>query len=180
MNGLVIGGAACVWQDVAALEEVIGREWDGITLAVNDAAWAWPRRLDHFVTLHPERLPEWRAKREANGYPGGYITWGGVWRTGVDDGPLVDRVLPVTEVGSSGLHAALVALEVGCERVVLAGTPMDAQKHFSRGENWDMAWWHRKGWEQALPKLQGRVRSMSGWTQELLGAVTLEWLQEAR
>ena len=63
----------------------------------------------------------------------------------------------------------------GAGRVV--GMPMDEQRHFTRGQAWDMATFHRDGWTKALPKIERKVRSMSGWTRELLGGVTLEWLE---
>lgn len=176
-RAVVLGGAACLWDDLRALNELVGGgAWDGLVIAVNDSGWAYPGHIDHWVSLHPEKFAAWCALRAANGYPNGYVKWGGLW-PGANDSPLVDRVHPVKEVGSTGLHAALIAVgPLGCDRVVLAGTPMDAQRHFTRGQAWDMADFHRDGWTKALPKIEGRVRSMSGWTRELLGEVTTEWL----
>jgi hypothetical protein len=36
---------------------------------------------------------------------------------------------------------------------------------------------YRKGWERKLPDIKDRVRSMSGWTKELLGKPTKGWLR---
>lgn len=73
--------------------------------------------------------------------------------------------------GSSGLFAVKVALiDLGYEDVVLCGVPMTATPHFDDNVPWPEVDLFKLGWEQALPQIDGRVRSMSGWTRELLGA----------
>ncbi len=174
---LVLGGAACLWDDLAKPGQLVGGPWPGLALAVNDSGYAYERRIDCWVTLHPANLEGWMAKREAAGFSMDFETWGGVWRTGTDDSnsPLVDHVFPVRRVGSSGYHAVEVALHLGAARVVTCGIPMDGQPHFF-GTAWVSAMAHRDAWAASVKEFDGRVRSMSGWTAELLGTPDAEWL----
>lgn len=71
--------------------------------------------------------------------------------------------------GSSSLMGTKVALKyLGYDRVVLAGVPLTGayKDHFL------------KHWQEAVPFLAGRVRSMSGHTRDLLGYPDEEWLNE--
>lgn len=80
---------------------------------------------------------------------------------------------------SSGGYAAKVALDDGFDRVVLAGVPMTKEAaHFKRGKPWTQYDAFTKGFEQSVPFFAGRVKSMSGWSQKLLGAPTPQWLAE--
>jgi hypothetical protein len=79
---------------------------------------------------------------------------------------------------SSGGYAAKIALEDGYDRVVLAGVPMVAtDKHFTRKQIWTQRDSFVRGFKDSIPHFAGRVRSMSGWTQEMLGAPDKEWLE---
>jgi hypothetical protein len=160
MDALVVGGAACVWDDIASLAP-----WTpDIVVAANDAIAAYPGRLDHAATLHPEYLAGWRAVRGRNGGNVDYATWS---RRNPD---LADRILTGWNRGSSGLFAIGVALEMGANRVVLAGVPMTAEAaHFFDPAPWDAAARYREAWEKRVDAMRGRVFSCGGWTRELLG-----------
>jgi hypothetical protein len=74
----------------------------------------------------------------------------------------------------------MVALEgLSINKVVLAGIPMtNAAGHYDETGDWNEAHKYQREWKEKVKVLEGRVKSMSGWTQELLGAPTLEWLLE--
>lgn len=180
---LVLGGGKDVWLDVLRLERMIG-PWPGLVVACNDAGVAWPRRLDHWVSLHPEKfhvvsasdgIGEWRRKREAEGFPGGYVTWA---RRNPE---MVDRICESWNGGSSGLYAVAVAYHLGCSRVVLCGVPMTPTVHFHGGRR-EQPWYDADDfwpvWERHLERLKERTRSMSGRTRDALGAPTPQWLGE--
>jgi hypothetical protein len=83
----------------------------------------------------------------------------------------------MTASGSSGLYAVKCLMDRGFERIVLAGVPMQASgAHFFDAKNWDDVDAFTAAWREQLPRLQGKVKSMSGWTREILGAPTAEWL----
>lgn len=82
--------------------------------------------------------------------------------------------------GSSGLFAAQVALsEMGARGVVLCGVPLDSDRaHFFNRDPWTDAEVFRRGFEAARPVIRETVRSMSGWTRDLLGAPDAQWLND--
>lgn len=189
MRAMILGGAQCVWEDVAELEATVG-VWDDLVIAVNDVGVHWTRRLDHWVSLHPEKLTSrdkdhprrwpWVRQRETAGHPGGATTWGRPTKR-----KFVDRTVRGWTGGASGLLALGVAAELGCTHVVLCGVPMDRRPHFSesgvhvQGRPWRPVDSHWKKWTNKEALLRGWVTSMSGRTREMLGAPTIAWLEGA-
>lgn len=176
---LVLGGAASVWEDVRAVETMIGGPWPGLVIAVNDVGSHWPRRLDHWCTLHPEKMPGWLKDRTAAGHPDGYTTWARRKSTGIA------RTIESWAGGSSGLlGVALACGPLECERVILCGVPMNRDPHFAqskvhpKGKPWTSCDAHWKSWTKPefTKRMQGRVKSMGGRTRDLLGAPDPEWL----
>jgi hypothetical protein len=146
-------------------------EYDAV-IACNDAGAHWPGRLNHWASLHPDRLAGWEGWRRQRGLPGGWTTWGhrahaNVMKWTPDWG------------GSSGLLATKVAIEIGATRIVLCGVPISGDLgHFVRNAPWQAAKGFQRGWLRNKAAL-GNVRSMSGWTRELLGAPDEGWLTAA-
>jgi hypothetical protein len=177
---LVLGGGAEVWDDVHAWEAIYGREWDGLVIAANDIGCWWPRRLDHWVSLHPNKFAGWVALRQTNGFLPAGEKWG---RPGRHLEPVTwDHEIQQWPGGSSGLLAVQVAQTLGVARVILCGVPMTTSAHFAESrENFGPLWYasagHWYAWARHRPHLQGWVRSMSGRTREILGAPTLLWLE---
>lgn len=157
MMAVVIGGAACVWDDLRALGP-----FEGLVIVVNDMLHSYPHRVDHMATLHPDKLPYWQEKRPG---PKDYETWS------TKPHPRVDHRIPNWAAGSSGMLAVVVALDhLKCDEVILCGVPLDpAQSHFFDKKAWTAAVHHRKAWTKNLDRMRGRVFSVSGWTRELLG-----------
>lgn len=177
---LILGGAEEVWEEVLAWEQLYGRPWDGLVIAANDVGSHWPRSLDHWVTLHPDKFKAWKALRAQYAFIDGsetYETWGRRAR-GFDH-----NVRPWAG-GASGMLAVQVAQILGCTRAVLCGIPMTPTSHFVEStvqvpeKPWSAVAGHWRAWERELPRMQGWVRSMSGRTEERLGAPTLAWLLE--
>lgn len=84
--------------------------------------------------------------------------------------------------GTSGLYAVQIALdELKADGVILAGVPIDANagtlapEHSLMSDAIRVAG-YRPEWILALPEIKDRVRSMSGWTRDLLGAPDADWL----
>lgn len=182
---LVLGGAGGVWRDIDAAMAL--GEYDGV-VACNDIGTAWPGRLDAWVTLHPDKMADWIKAREAAGHPPAdrivvYDTYAEreQHRVGLKPDLVVPYRFPGQQSsGSSGLFAAKVALvDLGFDRAVACGIPMDGDRgHFFGGARWNGAQRHRAGWKEALPHIRDRLRSMSGWTSELLGAPDAAFLSE--
>ncbi len=165
-NALVIGGAECVEADLAALGE-----WDAVVFACNDFAAKYPGHIDHFCTLHPEKLHKWRKARQDKGLNTDFEAHSHKRRA------LCGEVTLHTEWGgSSGLFCVTVARELGFERIVLCGVPMDVRPHFDRPKDWTDAMHYRRHWEKRAYEFKPFARSMSGWSSEFLGKPDDTWL----
>ena len=166
MRALVLGSGATIWDDLRAYGPP-----DGLVIAVNDMIWAYPHRIDHAVTLHPENLPVWMERRERRGHEMGFPVWSN------KPGALVTRDVRSWGKGSSGMLGVTVAVKLADE-VVLCGIPMDPRPHFHNDRTWTGSVVHGRAWTENVERMRGRVWSMSGWTRELLGFPP--WLQDAQ
>lgn len=156
----VLGGAS------GGLAELASVQFDAV-FAVNDAAAEYAGELAEFVTLHPEKLPQWITQRRTLGLsePGEVVAHVEAPHvTVVDD----YRWPGMNASGSSGLFAVKRAL-LRFDRVILCGVPMQASRaHYFNSAAWDEVEAFRDAWTIARPFLKN-VRSCSGWTAELLG-----------
>lgn len=168
MIAIVLGGAETVWEDFAALG------MDGCVFAVNAAIPAHTGRIEHACTLHAENLGRWCRDRERAGRNMDFDRWTHKAKTGC--GPVNVRS---DWGGSSGLFAVKIARELGFERIVLCGVPMDARLHFDRPGEWPDCHHYRRHWLRMKDEISPFVRSMSGWTRELLGSPDDAWLGRA-
>lgn len=163
---LVLGGSARVWEDVEAALDL--GEFDG-AVGCNIVGIHYPGRLDAWCSLHGDKLKLWAARRALKGLPPHKAL------IGMEDAP--HRFPGQTDPGSSGLFALKVALD-RFDKAVLCGIPMDpAAAHFNDPKAWRPALDYRASWTQALPHIAERARSMGGWTADLLGRPTEEWLR---
>ena len=170
----VLGSARCLWDDVRRLGEFRG-DW----LAINTVGCfiEWP--LQHWASLHPEFFSAWATLREpiirngraeANVHNVEFHSHKTVsdWRV---------RAWPQypPTPGTSALFAAKVGLALGYERVILCGVPLDGTGSFYHSPWREQKFFHerkwREPWVQAAQDFGGRVRSMSGYTAELLGGL---------
>lgn len=173
---LVIGGSREVWTDLeAALALTAGL--DRLIVATNYAGRVWEGDIDAWATLHPELFTAWREERFEKGLNTDYRAFVHAKRSGLG----VVEVHPLGWSGSSGLYAAQVALEaMGAAGVILCGVPIDATAgHFDETGDWTLAHRYRPAFETA--KTAGaEIRSMSGWTADLLGRPDADWLAGLR
>jgi hypothetical protein len=180
-NALVIGCSADVWKDVRKARDLC--QFHGV-YCVKLAGVHYRGGYFTWVGLHPEWMEKYTAERKALGHHSMYET------VAPPDGELgtegknrkIDRRVSYRYPGmnssaSSGGYAAKVALEDGFDRVVLAGVPMVTEaQHFTRGKPWLQRDGFVPGFELSIPHFAGRVRSVSGWTKEMLGEPDPAWL----
>lgn len=182
-KAIIIGRAAGVWEEVAQLQAMV--KFDA-TIVIGKAGVDYPGGIDYWVTFHPNLFPNWVERRRAQHYPDAHSYWASTYRgrlirhKNMPEYPGLRRV--ECNGGSSGMIGMVVALdEVKADRIALAGIPMQGdRRHYDEDKIWEDAQNFRAAWVEAAPRMMGRVRSMSGWTRELLGgeAPTQEWFTE--
>lgn len=168
----IVGGSPSVWAEIgwtAALAKDAGRAVR--YFVINDMIPLFPGPCTA-VTLHPAKLNNdgWLAQRERNGWPAPEAVWAHVGHEGVTDFTDDWR-------GSSGLFALKVAFELGCDKAILCGVPMEAAAgHILRAEPWTAAEQFMTGWKFHLAEIKDKARSWGGWTGATLGKPDLAFL----
>jgi hypothetical protein len=184
MKTLILGGAACVWEDAERAREIAS--FDRVAV-LNHMIEHYEGEVDLFATLHPEFLHKWTAARQEKGYPPPRMIAAHKNNTTVGRGMAypVDFVTDyrwpgMSQSGTSSLFAVKAEIELGASHIVLCGCPLAEEGgFFDRPGQWGKTKDYRKGWEEALPHIKTKVRSMSGWTADLIGRPTPEWLNGA-
>ena len=168
MNALVIGSGCTVWDDLRQVPE----GWQHIIVAINDIGCYLPANVDHWASLHSEKLEAWEKVRKVHGGNTDYKCWTRALPYGVEK--MIGKCAQVFHPGgSSGMLGVEVAKHVGATRIILCGVPMDPVPHFCRAEPWPEALNFRPEWEAWKHNLT-MVRSVSGWTATLLGKPDFE------
>jgi hypothetical protein len=178
-NLIITGSAVCVLDDIRNIGKNIG---DTLQQGVPDIPYpadfmaigldavnkyAWP--ILYVATYHPEDIPDIRKRREAFGGNADFKIIGHdpKHKEGVDI--IINDYW--TPSGSSALLGVQAALRMGYRRIIICGCPLTG-----KGPNGATYENFRNGWQHRIKELEGRVRSMSGWTREFLGSPTEEWL----
>lgn len=184
-RALVIGCAEGVWDDVRKARDLCA--FDAI-YCVKLAGVHYRGGCFTWVGLHPEFMADYKRQRSELGHHSQFETvappdseLGTAGKNMKVDRRVSYRYPGMNSSASSGGYGAKVALDDGFQRVVLAGIPMIKEaKHFTRGKDWLQREAFTKGFQQSVPFFAGRVKSMCGWSQELLGAPSVEWLTEGQ
>lgn len=177
---LVVGSGRCVWDDLKGFPI---RRYD--VMALNDMIMHFPGPLDHVYSDDRKRLPKWIAARRPR-----YVmledTFIGHTVRRCADPSIV--CWPFVQHGTSAQNAAFVGLLLGYEQIVLAGCPLDDSGHyFDPPFPLDTPWTEvGSNFTETIPDnnrghpilwfksyhyaFDGRVKSLSGRTRELLGA----------
>lgn len=175
MKALVLGDASCVMTDADAALKLF--KPDAI-FATNNIGLRWKGHVDVWCTLHPLKCTDWPGMQAAvetrvNSGRNRPELWAHNMKGGVD-------FRTSDWGGSTGLLAVKIAMEKGFGRIVLAGVPLSSElaHYYNPGRPWKSATNFHRAWRKRMMWLGPRVRSMSGWTRELLGPPTAEWLSE--
>ena len=161
--------------------------------AIGRCIKAYPGKVHHWFNADGDSAIHW-AKNLINGEGTVRHTLGEMdgfdadWDIEQDDyhhADMTNEKLIVRSHGSSSLFATLAGLEMGYQKVILGGCPMDAEGHWyfdqdpkvpeTYGPLWMgydfMAWL-----DFAKQPEAARVRSLSGYTAQIIGEVTRQWL----
>jgi hypothetical protein len=165
---IVMGGASCLSQDLVYVRPIVQRIPDAVIVVVNDAGAHYPGPIDHWCTLHGEKMAMWMEKR---GEDRSYETWSTSTRS------IIKNQYKGRTGGSSGLYAASVAQDKLCARgTILCGIPMDGTLNRFTNKEWRDHSRYVKAWHDAADELRVGVRSMSGLTRKILGYPDDDWV----
>jgi len=164
----IIGAAPGALSDLAALPRLASFVLMAIGL---DAVALVQAPLKYVATYHSADIPEIYRRRETIG--------------GNTDFELIshkrdnERISIVIDdwwkpSGSSALLGVQAALRIGYDRIIVCGCPLEGKN--AKNSSYEG---YRRGWEAHAAEISGKVRSMSGWTRDFLGAPTNEWLLES-
>lgn len=169
---LCIGGSRDVWKELEQAKALVGNR-ASVVIATNYAGRFYRGDIDAWATLHPESFEAWRDERADRGLNTDYralmyygrkkVAGTEAWRQRWN--------------GSSGLFAAQLAFDaMDCAGAILCGVPLDQESgHFHDPGKWSVPEHYRDGFRRALAD-GAPIRSMSGWTADLLGRPTEDWL----
>jgi len=173
---LILGTSEGMWDDVAKAK---GLAKNHHVLCINDAAIHYPAVIHHIVSLHGPFCGALRTIKMAGRL---YDQKEPPVTHSDKDGEGIDCKWRFMNVGgTSALLSCQIAMDIGYEKIILCGCPLDGTPHY-----WDDP--NKKGvldcgaihmtWRDAIPKLKDKVRSMSGKTKEFLGETTADWLND--
>lgn len=180
---IIAGSAPCVLEDLAAVQD--HSRFDFMLVGANSPATLNIPVLAYHVS-HEDDFAAIRERRTTNGLNGHYRTFSNRPHAGIAH--CLPELTPPTCAyeckprfpskdprnlhhfsGSSAMLGLKVGLRLGYRKIVLTGVPMDAghYAHFQVGWRWiaDLL--------KCCP-----VRSMSGFTRELLGGYSEAWLND--
>lgn len=171
---IVLGSSRAALDELSAAFELCP---GAPVICVNDSLRTCPVKAHAFATLHHEKARRFLRGLDIDGLP--LFTM---------EQPARDEfqwtIVREKWAGTSGLYAVQIALnQLGFAGVIVAGVPIDhthgTAYPLHRGQPWAGGYHdrYRRAWAKAaLPFIRDRVRSMSGFTRELLGAPDADWL----
>jgi len=164
---IITGSAPNTLKDMTACHDIIG-DRPRLYMAIGlDAVDKYALPIRYMATFHPVEIPAIHNRRAAINGNLDYEIISHESREDVNH-CIGDWWKPS---GSSALLGVQAALRIGYNRIILCGCPLTGKNEQNGSyENF------RNGWIPRVREIDGRVRSMSGWTKELLGAPTQEWL----
>lgn len=158
-RAIVMGAAQCLFDDLS-----IAKHLRADRVVVNRVGCMYSGRIHHWVSVHPDYFWAWKKVRSDKGWNQDYTTWGHLPWVHVDKHSNQYG-------GSSGMFGATVALECGYEEVILCGIPLEMSEghlYDNRLDQLGLFEQYKGAWVQHLDKLVPRVRSLSGWTRQLV------------
>lgn len=176
LHGCIVLGSAPSWR--ADLEAARAYAPDWPVIVVNGVGTLYLDPIVAWVSIHGRDLVKWMPMRAERGGNTDYTGYGNYSDREADGGAV--RWNRPNSGGSSGLHAVELALDLGYERVLLCGIPLDGQQRVRSldGEVTEgvcaYSAYHDP-WKKNEDKMRDRVKSMSGWTSKLLGKPTKGW-----
>ena len=162
---IVIGAAPCLKDD---MQNAPKADYDYMAIGL-DAVDKYLGRIEYMATFHPDEIPAIKERRKASG---GNIDYKVIKHNAANDTHEADYIMEYWKpTGSSALLGVQAALGIGYKKIILCGCPLEGEN--AKGDGYAF---FQDGWKSNIDKVKDNVRSMSGWTKELLGAPDGDWL----
>ncbi len=173
-TAVVMGCGRTIWDDLARIKDLdrIG------VIAINNMILHYKGRVHHGVSMHPEEPNLWRSLRPYYQGEESHVTTHGYRKhekMGLSECDYVWGNIEGAGGGTSGILAVMIGLALGYDEIILAGVPLDNDGHFYDPPSLKLNIFNsdflKMEWTNTANNyFQGRVKSMSGWTREFLGA----------
>ncbi len=185
---VIMGSAPCLETDMIRLLHgtLDAHLYDFLAVGL-DCADRYLGRIEHAVSYHPKEFKEFRERREKAGGNLDYVT-----HSHSENGP-ADRIWPyLPPSGSSAMLGVEVALDLGYEKIVVAGVLLEGKEYKRFREGWKIRFAANRGdyameiknghiSEKVVNSLKDqmhRIRAMGGYPLEILGPPTEEWMND--
>lgn len=168
---LVLGCGPCLFEDLERAPKC-----DDV-MVVNRAGLLYLEPIRQWSSAHGKDLVGWVEERRRLSGDMNFRAFGNFTRN--QESGIVERRNKADHGGSSAMYATLLAIEHGWQKIILCGVPLDGNDSLTRDgvKHYESGYWvYRRPWEDHFDEIKDNVRSMSGWTRELLGEPTAEWL----
>lgn len=168
---VIASSGRCIWED---LKKIPWETYD--MMGINDLIMHIPNPLKYGYSNDARRLQLWALLRR-RGYEGPESLHS------MEPWPALGGQFPIKGhklkgLGTSPLSACYVGLELGYDQILLAGVPLDDSGHYFDPPDIETNRFHQdfykqeaqlKWWKEASKEFDGKVKSLSGHTRELLG-----------
>ena len=180
---IIVGSGPCVFDDLERIED--HSRFDFMAINHSSPAFIHIERIDHLV-CHENKFPTAKRMRKRAGLNTDYITYSNEDHPGVDK-IFADLTPPTCAYdcpsrlqgsdprnlhhysGTSVMLGLKIALRLGYKKIIIAGAPLNEGTYAA----------YQKGWLWIADILrQCPVRAMSGFTKDIFGEYTEDWLHE--
>jgi hypothetical protein len=170
---IIASGGRCVWDDLERIGMAKNHDPHPHIMCINEMIMFYPGRVEHAYSNNHSYLKKWVDTRRDQ-----YLTRYGDIKNTHSNKTGGKWTWPWPGHGTSSLNAVYTGIALGYTDIVLCGVPLDDSGHF-----WEAPWEKSnfvheiadrdgeiKYWANANRKIfEGKVKSMSGRTRELLG-----------
>lgn len=171
---LVMGSSPLMKADCESFLEIYKRQVDYLAVGM-DVMDRIAQNIKYFATYHPKDILPAKTRRERMGYNLDYRIISHIPFPKKENN-IIDLIIAIDtkkeKSGSSAMLGCLAAIEIGYSKIILCGCPLEGKN--ADGVNYKQ---FQRGWLYHEKKVQGIVKSMSGWTKEFLGAPDKGWLK---
>ena len=158
-------GCAPGWENDLNKLQMLTKDFDVMAIGM-DCPYAG--EIKYMATYHPADILPYKEKRRAIKCNTDFKVISHVNKENID---IVEP--HKNPSGSSALLGTIVAIKLGYAKVILVGCPIEGVNkkdstpygHF------------QKGWVARMQEVSGYVKSMSGWSSDIFGEPTKEWIK---